>query len=268
MKLHISPCPNDTFVFHAMTHGLVDCEGINYELCFDDIARLNLAAQHSPEQEDVIKISYGALEGIAPHFRIADSGSALGYGNGPLLVSRRQIDPSELRDAMIAIPGSDTTAARLLDVLYPSATRRRVYLFSEIAEAVADGEVDAGVLIHEGRFVFERLGLRLIADLGQGWEQLTRLPIPLGGIAVSRRLSDMDSARVSRTIARSVAYAMENPRASAEFVRSHARELDADVLQKHISYFVNDFTCSLGVDGREAIARLVGADVFSQVEFV
>lgn len=260
MKLHISPCPNDTFTFHAMVHGLVDTEGLAFEPVFDDIDALNGAAILAPQDEDVIKISYAALPSLIASFRLLDAGSALGHGNGPLLVSRHKIYPDELRDARIGIPGEMTTANRLLSIIYPEAVRKWVYLFSEIAPAVADGEIDAGVLIHEGRFTYPAQRLQLVADLGAEWERLTGLPIPLGGIVLSRRYSSETAAQVGRIIRRSVEYAQAHPEASAEYVRSHAQELDPEVRRKHISYFVNDYSLSLGSRGREAVCRLTGLD--------
>lgn len=258
MKLHISPCPNDTFTFHAMIHGLVDTEGLVFDPLFDDIDALNQAATTAPDQEDIIKISYAALPLVVRTFRLLDSGSALGHGNGPLLVSRHKIYPDELRDALIGIPGATTTANRLLSVIYPEAQRKKTYLFSEIAPAVADGELDAGVLIHEGRFTYAAQGLQLVSDLGTEWEKLTRLPIPLGGILLSRRYPAAAAGQVERIIRRSIEYAQAHPEASAEYVRAHARELDEAVRRKHITYFVNDYSLSLGSQGREAICRLTG----------
>lgn len=258
MKLHISPCPNDTFTFHAMIHGLVDTEGIAFEPVFDDINALNGAAIQHPGDEDVIKISYAALPETAGSFRLLESGSALGHGNGPLLVSRHKIYPDELHDALIGIPGELTTANRLLSIVYPTAERKKVYLFSEIAPAVADGELDAGVLIHEGRFTYAAQGLRLIADLGQKWEELTGLPIPLGGILLNRKYPAETAERLGRVIRRSIEYAQAYPEASAEYVKAHAQELDPEVRQKHISYFVNGYSLSLGEGGRKAVCRLTG----------
>lgn len=264
MKLHISPCPNDTFTFHAMIHGLVDTEGLTFDPVFDDIDALNSAAIDHPTDEEVIKISYAALPEAAEAFWLLASGSALGHGNGPLLVSRHKIYPDELHDALIGIPGERTTANRLLSLLYPAAQRKRVYLFSEIAPAVADGELDAGVLIHEGRFTYAAQGLRLIADLGEAWEQETGLPIPLGGILLSRRYPAETAQQVSRIIRRSIEYAQRHPEASAAFVKAHAQELDPEVRWKHITYFVNDYSLSLGEAGRRAVERLTGVTVEPQ----
>lgn len=243
-----------------MIHGLVDTEGTTFEPVFDDIDALNRAAVDRPEEEDIIKISYAALPEVTASFRLLDAGSALGYGNGPLLVSRHKIYPDELGEVLIGIPGEKTTANRLLSIVYPEAERKRVYLFSEIAPAVADGEIDAGVLIHEGRFTYAAQGLRLIADLGAEWEKRTALPIPLGGIVLNRRYSPETAAQVGRIIRRSIEYAQAHPGASAEYVRSHAQELDPEVRRKHISYFVNEYSLSLGARGREAVCRLTGLD--------
>ncbi|WP_298061669.1 1,4-dihydroxy-6-naphthoate synthase [uncultured Rikenella sp.] len=261
MKLHISPCPNDTFTFHAMIHALVDTEGLVFEPVFDDIDVLNGAAVRRPQDEEVIKISYAALPEAAGHFRLLESGSALGHGNGPLLVSRHKIYPDELYDVLIGIPGELTTANRLLSIVFPGAKRKRVYLFSEIAGAVADGELDAGVLIHEGRFTYASRGLKLVADLGREWEMLTGLPIPLGGILLNRKYSSETADRVGRIIRRSIEYAQGYPEASAAYVQAHAQELDPVVRRKHISYFVNDYSLSLGAEGRRAVERLTGLPI-------
>ena len=258
MKLHISPCPNDTFTFHAMIHRLVDTEGLSFEPVFDDIDALNEAAVARPDEEEIVKISYAALPEAIGAFRLLESGSALGYGNGPLLVSRRKMEAGELADALIGIPGERTTANRLLSILFPEARRRTVRLFSEIAPAVADGELDAGVLIHEGRFTYAAQGLRLIADLGQGWEARTGLPIPLGGIVLNRRFPVETAEQIGRIIRRSIEYAQIHPETSASYVRAHAQELDPEVRQKHISYFVNDYSLSLGAEGRRAVEQLTG----------
>nr|WP_304708717.1 1,4-dihydroxy-6-naphthoate synthase [uncultured Rikenella sp.] len=260
MRLHISPCPNDTFIFHALIHGLVDTEGLVFDVRFDDIEALNRAAIERDGEEDVIKISYAALPEVAGAFRLLDSGSALGHGNGPLLVSRRAIGTEEWREARVGIPGERTTANRLLSLLFPEAIHKRAMLFSEIAPAVAAGELEAGVLIHEGRFTYAAQGLQLVADLGELWERRTGLPIPLGGIVLHRRHGAEMAERVARVIRRSIEYAQAHPEASAEFVRTHAQELEAEVRQKHISYFVNDYSLSLGATGLAAVMRLTGLD--------
>lgn len=252
MKLHISPCPNDTFIFHAMIHRLVDTEGLSFDVTFEDIDQLNYRACH--QEADIIKISYATLPLLGKRYTALRVGGAIGYGNGPVLVAR--CPDLDLSGASIAVPGLNTTAAMLFRRLFADTTDNlQPYLFSEIAAAVHRGEVDAGVLIHEGRFTFAEHGLSLIADLGELWSQRYALPIPLGVIMVRQGL---DSDKISRIIRRSIEFAMSHPDVSAEFVETHAAELSDEVRQKHISYFVNEFSLDIGKLGQSAIATLLG----------
>lgn len=255
MKLHlsISPCPNDTFMFDAMVNSRIDCEGLELDLSFHDIEVLNDEVLRS--LPDVSKVSCAVLPAISEHYRLLDSGAALGRGNGPLLV-RRKGERGELKH--IAVPGEHTTANALVGKLFPEIEERTPMLFSEIAAAVERGEVDGGVLIHEGRFVYERRNLELVADLGLEWEARTQLPLPLGGIVIRRDLSEEVQQRVERVLRRSIEYAFANPMVSREFVKQHAQELEDDVIDKHISLFVNDFSLTLGAEGRQAMEALTG----------
>ena len=255
LRLSISTCPNDTFMFDAMIHRRIDTEGLEFEPTLCDIERLNAAAFRV--SADITKLSYAVVPKVIDRYKILNSGSALGRGNGPLLVSRHKIYPDELRDARIAIPGEHTTANRLMDLLYPEAENKRAYLFSDIAEAVMSDECDAGVLIHEGRFTYRDKGLKLIADLGEEWEKRTMLPLPLGAIAVSRSLDQKTQRTIDRVLRRSIAFAFENPSASAGFVRQYARELSEDVVRRHIELFVNAYSLDLGEEGRRAVVRLL-----------
>lgn len=253
LNLFISPCPNDTFAFDAMVNRRIDTEGLDFDLHFADIEELNnRALDGSP---DICKISTSLLPRISERYRLLDSGSALGRGNGQLLVRRRG-DRSPIRT--VAIPGIHTTANAMLGMFFPQFDDLRPMLFSDIAEAVERGDCDAGVLIHEGRFVYERRNLELVADLGALWERETGLPLPLGAIVASSSLPEDVRLRVERVLARSVEYAFAHPSESRGFVKSHAREMDDDVIDKHISLFVNDFTVSLGPVGRKAVHRLTG----------
>lgn len=253
LKLSISPCPNDTFMFHALVHGLVDCEGLEFDVEYHDIEELNRAAMAA--EPDVSKISCAVLPALKRDYAMLDSGAALGRGNGPLLVKRKGFQ-GELK--RVAVPGEYTTANALVSGLFPLIDERTPLLFSEIAEAVERGDFDGGVLIHEGRFVYERRNLELVADLGVEWERMTDLPLPLGGIVVRRELGDDVRGRVERTLRRSIEYAFANPMASRDYVKAHARELEDDVIDKHIALFVNEFSLSLGAQGRHAIAYLTG----------
>ncbi|MDD3108968.1 MAG: 1,4-dihydroxy-6-naphthoate synthase [Alistipes sp.] len=255
LKLNISTCPNDTFMFDALVHGRIDTEGLAFDLHLADIEELNQAALHG--EPDLTKLSYAVMPQLLGHYKILHSGSALGRGNGPLLVSRHRLYPDELHDATVAIPGEHTTANRLLSLLYPQVQRKRVYLFSDIAEAILSEECDAGVLIHEGRFTYREKGLQQVVDLGCEWERQTGLPLPLGAIAVSTRLDLAVQQQVDRVVRRSVEYAFAHPEASADFVRHYAQEMSEEVTRRHIDLFVNPYSIDLGAEGKEAVCRLL-----------
>ena len=254
LTLGFSPCPNDTFIFEAMVHGRIDTEGTEFDWFLADVEELNRHAMDG--MVDITKMSYHAYAMAAANYLILDSGSALGRGNGPLVVSKHRIWPDELDDAVIAIPGQNTTANLLFSIFWPAARRKREYLFSDIPEAVLTGEADAGVIIHETRFTYLSLGLQKVADTGEMWEEQTGLPLPLGGIVVNRRIEPETSDKVNRMIRRSIEYAYANPSHSVDFIRKNASETDARVTREHIKLYVNDFSLSLGQEGREAIERL------------
>ena len=253
MVLNISPCPNDTFMFDAMVNGRIDCCGLQFATEYFDIEELNARVMQGVPH--VSKISAAVLPLIAGKYRVLDCGAALGRGNGPLLVRRRG-DSTPIR--RVAVPGLHTTAAMLMRRLFPEITDATPLLFSEIAEAVERGDFDAGVLIHEGRFVYAQRNLELAADLGALWEQRTGLPLPLGLIVVRRDLPAEVQELVERTLHRSIEFAFANPRVSRDYVKSHARELDDEVIDKHIAMFVYDFSLSLGDEGRRAVNMLIG----------
>ncbi len=253
--LHISPCPNDTFAFDALINGRI-AHDFDLAVEYHDIEVLNKGVLRG--EPDISKISYSVYPQIADRYVLLDSGSALGRGNGQLLV-RRAGERSPIR--RVASPGLNTTANALLVRYFPNVEAVEPMLFSEIAEAVERGEVDAGVLIHEGRFVYERRQLELVADLGQLWEQETGMPLPLGAIVAKRELGSEQIADFEQLLAESVRYAMAHPAVSREFVKEHAQELEDEVIDKHIALFVNDFTVSLGDEGRRAVERLTSVRV-------
>lgn len=253
--LHISPCPNDTFAFDALINGRI-AHDFDLAVEYHDIEVLNKGVLRG--EPDISKISYSVYPQIADRYVLLDSGSALGRGNGQLLV-RRAGEHSPIR--RVASPGLNTTANALLVRYFPNVEAVEPMLFSEIAEAVERGEVDAGVLIHEGRFVYERRRLELVADLGQLWEQETGMPLPLGAIVAKRELGSGQIAAFEQLLAESVRYAMAHPAVSREFVKEHAQELEDEVIDKHIALFVNDFTISLGDEGRRAVERLTSVRV-------
>lgn len=254
LKLGFSTCPNDTYIFDAMVHGRIDTEGLEFDLVMEDVEGLNCLAFEG--NIDITKISYHAFAYIADKYLLLDSGSALGRNNGPLLISKHKVYPDEVSGLRIAIPGKNTTANLLLSIAYPLAKDKKEYLFSNIEDVVVSGEMDAGLIIHENRFTYEKKGLKKVIDLGEYWEDTTGLPIPLGGIVVNRSLSKETQQKVNRVLKRSVQYAFDNPQESYTFVKQHAQEMDDEVMRNHIKLYVNNFTLDLGQEGREAIKSL------------
>ena len=252
LRLAISPCPNDTFMFDAIINRRIDLDGFDVEVTYLDIEQLNAAAME--HKYDVTKCSTAILSAVTDKYRLLDSGSALGRGNGPLLV-RRKGETSPLQ--RIAVPGEHTTANRLVMRLFPEIEERVPMLFSEIAAAVECGDFDGGVLIHEGRFVYHKRNLELVADLGLEWEARMGLPLPLGSIIASKALDDEVAMRFESLLRRSIEYAFANPMVSREFVKQHAQELDDAVIDSHISLFVNEYSLSLGEEGRRAVEALL-----------
>jgi 1,4-dihydroxy-6-naphthoate synthase len=254
LTLGFTTCPNDTYIFDAMVHGRIDTEGISFELLLSDVEELNRNALAS--ETDITKISYHAYAYIADSYLILNSGSALGFKNGPLLISKYKVYPDEIEHLKIAIPGNLTTANLLLSIAYPGNKNKKEYLFSEIEDVVLSGEMDAGVIIHENRFTYQKKGLIKVADLGEYWESITGMAIPLGAIVISRKLPAEIQQKVNRIMKRSVEFAFENPVTSYPFVKQHAQSMDDDVIQSHIGLYVNDFTRDLGENGRKAIETL------------
>jgi 1,4-dihydroxy-6-naphthoate synthase len=254
LTLGFSTCPNDTYIFDAMVHGRIDTEGIEFELIMSDVEELN--RQAFAAAIDITKISYHAYAYIADSYLLLNSGSALGFQNGPLLISKNKVYPDEISSIRIAIPGKYTTANLLLDIAYPDHQQTKEYLFSDIEEVVLSGEMDAGLIIHENRFTYQRKGLKKVADLGEYWELKTGLAIPLGGIIINRKLPVDIQHKINRMMKRSVEFAFENPGASYPFVKNHAHSMDDSVIQSHIQLYVNEFTRELGIDGRKAVETL------------
>jgi len=263
LTLGFSTCPNDTFIFDAMVNGRIDTEGLHFKLHLADVEELNRLAFSA--EIDITKVSYHAFAYLSDAYQLLTSGSALGFGNGPLLISKHKIYPDEVKELKIAIPGKYTTANLLLSLAYPHLDQKKEYLFSDIEEVILSGEADAGVIIHENRFTYQSKGLRKIVDLGEWWEQQNGLPIPLGGIIVKRRLPEEIRHKINRVLRRSVEHAFQNPNDSLPFVRQHAQSMDESVMQNHIRLYVNDFSMDLGMKGREAIETLYAKGAENQL---
>lgn len=252
LTLGYSPCPNDTFIFEALVHGRVDAGGLQFAERLEDVETLNRLARAG--QLDVSKVSYGALPGLLERYVLLRSGGALGRGCGPLIVARRPM--SELAGARIAIPGAATTANLLLRLFAPGAAPGVEMVYSRIMPAVAAGEVDAGLIIHESRFTYPDHGLVCVADLGAWWEETTGLPIPLGGIVARRSLGKAVHRRIEGAIRASVEHAFAHPADSREYIRENAQEMDDEVTRQHIALYVNEFSVDLGDAGEAAVREL------------
>ena len=259
LTLGFSPCPNDTFIFDAMVHGRIDTEGLEFDYVLADVEELNRKAFEGSIH--VTKMSFHAYAYAAEKYLILDSGSALGRRNGPLLIGRKFMYPADIVKSRIAIPGKYTTANLLFSMAWPNAVRKTEYLFSDIEDAILSDKVDAGLIIHETRFTYMKKGLVKIADMGEYWERLSGLPIPLGTIVINRTIDEETALKVNRLIRRSLEYAYRDSLASYDFVAGNAKEMDSDVMNNHIKLFVNDFTLSLGNTGRKAIDFLFRTSV-------
>ncbi len=260
-----SPCPNDTYIFAALTHGLV-ADAPAVKVLLEDIDDLNIHAQRGAYE--LSKVSYGAIPWLMDRYRILRSGGALGRGCGPLLVARADTgrtlkDFSGLR---IAIPGERTTAFLLLQLALGLRPQTTVMRFDAIVDAVAKGHVDAGLIIHESRFTYAEQGLIAIADLGAWWESASGCPIPLGAIVVRDDVAVGQAARIDQAIRASLHFARNHEAQIMPYVRAHAFEMSDDVMRKHIELYVNDYSDDLGADGlaavRELFARGRAAGIF------
>ena len=254
LTLGFSPCPNDTFIFDAMIHGRIDTEGIEFDYFLADVEELNGKALNA--EVDITKISFHAYCYVAKNYIILDSGGALGFGAGPLLISKREFDSSTMASKKIAIPGKYTTANLLFSIAWPECGNKKEYLFSDIEDALINGDADVGLIIHETRFTYQKRGLIKIADMGEYWESLVNMPVPLGAIVIKRNIPEDIAQKVNRILKRSLEYAISSPEASYGFIAQNAQEMDREVMNNHISLYVNKFSLSLGDKGREAVKKL------------
>lgn len=260
MKIAFSPCPNDTFVFHAWVHGRLP-SAPKLDVTYADIDITNRLATE-PNGPDVLKISYAALPWVLSDYALLPCGGALGRGCGPLLLTAdadSERDPAKLVGKKVAVP-SDRSTAYLLFRLWaaqnvPGAIGEIIVMpFHEIMPAVRDGAIDAGLVIHEARFTYPNYGLSMLVDLGNWWEADTQLPIPLGAIIVRRSL---DVAAIAKWTRASVEYAWAHPEDSLDYVLEHAQEMSPEVARAHINLYVNEFTANLGEDGYGAVRALL-----------
>lgn len=260
LTLGFSPCPNDTFIFDALIHHKIDTEGLEFEVYYDDVETLNQKALRG--ELNITKLSFHAFAYVANQYALLDAGSALGFGVGPLLISKKHFnsEAAQLRtpnsELKIGIPGKYTTANFLLGIAYPELQNKQELVFSEIESALLEEKIDLGLIIHENRFTYQDKGLNKIVDLGDYWEKLTGCAIPLGGIVINRNLDRDVQLKVNRLIRQSVEYAFAHPKSSIDFIREHAQAMEESVMYKHIELYVNKYSINLGEEGRKAVDTL------------
>lgn len=260
LSLGFSPCPNDTFIFDALVNNKIETGGISFEVVLEDVETLNLWALQG--KLDITKLSFPAFFQSMDQYILLNSGSALGKGVGPLLISKHeQVNANLLAESIashsVALPGLHTTANLLFSFAFPDALNKRFMIFSEIEEAVASGICDLGVIIHENRFTYQQKGLSKVMDLGTHWEEKMKIPIPLGGIAVKRATNPLIKVKVDNLIRNSLEYAYSNYPVISDFVKQHSQAMSEEVMRKHIDLYVNNYSLDLGEEGKKAIRELL-----------
>ena len=256
LTLGFSPCPNDTFIFDALVNNKIDNEGIDLEVVLEDVQTLN---QWSIKGKlDITKLSYGVLPLVLDKYLVLNSGSALGTGVGPLLISNKEVGVQNVTDHLIAIPGENTTAHLLFSQAYPLAMKKIFLRYDEIEQFVLEGK-GMGVIIHENRFTYSAKGLKKIIDLGDFWEKKTGNPIPLGGIVIKKEIDPVIQHKVDGLIKRSIEYAFSKYPELNDYIRFHSQEMSEEVMRKHIDLYVNEYSLALGHLGKQAIITLMKA---------
>ncbi len=255
LRFGFSSCPNDTFIFYALVNNKIDTLGFDFDFIIKDVEELNNMA--IANEIDITKISFNAYGKVSQRYVLSNHGSALGKNNGPLVIALQQFAIGELKNKKIAIPGVNTTANLLLSIAFPEVKDKKEYLFSDIEKAILSKEVDAGLIIHETRFTYMNKGLKKIMDLGEWWETQYKLPLPLGGICVSRNLPNEQVLAIDYLIGQSIEYAFENPQETYKFIKHYAQDTSDRVIRNHIDLYVNEFTRELGSLGKKSIRFLL-----------
>ncbi len=249
-----SPDPDDAFMFHALTTGALDTPGRRYVHELHDIENLN---RHAHEGKfEVSAVSINSYPSIAGRYQLMNCGASMGEGYGPILVSQSKMSMDEAKTRTIAVPGLGTSAYLALRLAWGDV-RVVVLPFDEILPAVVRGEYDLGLIIHEGQITWAKEGLQLILDLGEWWNELTGLPLPLGGNVVKRSLGEETCLRVAEDIKHSIQHSLSNPESALEFAKQWGRGIDDDTNREFVSMYVNRRTLDYGEDGREAVRRFL-----------
>ena len=255
-----SPCPNDTFIFDALVNNKIDTEGLQFDTVLEDVQTLNKWAIEG--RLNITKLSYGVLPLVLNNYIVLNSGSALGNGVGPLLISNGNHAKLNMEEHPVAIPGENTTAHLLFSLAYPQAKNKMFLRYDEIENFVLANK-GLGVIIHENRFTYAAKGLHKIIDLGDYWEKETGNPIPLGGIVIKRDIDMALQQKIDGLIKKSIDFAFSNYPNLNDYIRSHSQEMSEDVMRKHIDLYVNNYSLSLGNTGKAAIKKLL--QVYLQV---
>lgn len=254
LRIGISPCPNDTFIFDAIYSKQIDISPFEFEFIFEDVETLNQLALES--KLDIIKLSYANYFNVLDNYIMLRSGGALGNKVGPILVSKKNYHLTDIDSLTVAIPGINTTANFLLTYAFPFLTKKTAFVFSDIIDAVLENKVDAGVIIHENRFTYQTKGLHKLIDLGEYWELKTNKPIPLGGIAIKRIIDPIISKKINNLIQESILFSRAQYPILSDFVTCHAQEMDADVMRNHIELYVNQYSIEIGEKGMLAVQKM------------
>src|SRR6185436_19352053 len=254
LSLGFSPCPNDTFIFDALVNKKIDTAGFEFEVMLEDVETLNQWAMES--RLDITKLSFPAFFQSSDEYILLNSGSALGKGVGPLLISRsRKTDETKIDKVSIALPGINTTANLLFSFAYPNASNKKFMIFSSIEEPVLSGKTDLVVIIHENRLTYQQKGLYKVKYLGEYWEQKMKVPVPLGAIAIKRESGEV-AEKIDSLVKQSLEYAFSNYPFITDYVKQHSQEMSENVMRQHIDLYVNNYSLDLGSAGRQAIKTL------------
>lgn len=258
LEMGYSPCPNDTFIFHALASGAVSVDPFKLNITLADVEELNSLARSG--RMDICKVSVHAAAHIMNDYILLRAGGAMGRGVGPLLLTSAPCTIGDLDGKRIAIPGRNTTANLLFNLMCREAgikVELVEMVFDQVMPAIADGTVQAGVVIHEGRFTYQGMGLSKIADLGKWWEDYSGLPIPLGSIAIKRSLGTDTAAFINSAIRKSLTLSYVDTDAAWPYIKDHAQEMDDTVIREHIDIFVTDYSMDVGLEGEQAVSRLL-----------
>ncbi len=255
LTLGHSPDPDDAFMFYALnTDNAIDTNGYEFEQILNDIQTLNEMA--IDEKLDITAISLAAYPTISDKYAILSSGASMGYKYGPLVVAKKEMDLEELKNKLIAIPGRLTSAYLELRLLLSSELNVEVMPFDKIFEAVENGDVDAGLIIHEGQLTYSKRNLKKIVDLGEWWFDKTKLPLPLGVNSIHRKFGQ-DMHNISDILKNSILYSLNNREKAVEYALNFARGMDIDLADRFVGMYVNDLTVDMGKDGLKACKLLL-----------